>query len=248
MSYVRVETSVPRHPKFLRAGPAACWLWLCGLAYCQDALTDGFIATEALCTLGVVKPLPLVTVLVREGLWHQLDSGWRIHDYLEHNNSAAYVQKVRADRRESGRRGGRPRKPDGLTPGNQFAFRLLNHQAKQPENPATATATTVQTATAVPVEQEHAPRRALPAIDMRMLVMDYRRQRSRETTDGRPALRVITAIARHVLIAHPDLDDGELSERVKYACARANLEYACAVGPAIDRARAQLSRQSRRAS
>lgn len=52
MPWVRIEDTVPDHPKFLRAGPIAAWLWLCGLCYCQRQLTDGFIPKEALPFLG----------------------------------------------------------------------------------------------------------------------------------------------------------------------------------------------------
>ena len=43
MAWVRIESSVARHKKFQQAGPAASWLWLCGLLYCQEGLTDGVI-------------------------------------------------------------------------------------------------------------------------------------------------------------------------------------------------------------
>jgi hypothetical protein len=111
-NHARILTSVPRHPKFLRAGPTASWLWLCAVCYCQDALTDGFISTEAIHTLGVAKPLKLAAALVRERLWHAEENGWRIHDYLDHNNSAEYINKIRQERKAAGSKGGSaPRKP-----------------------------------------------------------------------------------------------------------------------------------------
>lgn len=111
MAWVRVETSVPRHHKFLKAGPAPSWLWLCGLAYCQEGLTNGFIPFEALPMLGVPKSAHrLAAALVSCGLWETADGGWRIHDYLEHNRSSEEVGEIKDKRREYGKLGGRPKK------------------------------------------------------------------------------------------------------------------------------------------
>ena len=85
MSLVHIETSVARNKKFQQAGPVASWLWVCGLAYCQEGLTDGFIPREALEFLGVKSPGKHVDALVRSGLWEARDDGWRVHDYLKHN-------------------------------------------------------------------------------------------------------------------------------------------------------------------
>lgn len=127
MAWVRVESSVPRHRKFLKAGPAPSWLWLCGLAYCQEGQTDGFIPFEALPMLGVPKSAHrLAASLVAAGLWETAEGGWRIHAYLEHNRSSEEIEEIKDKRREYGKLGGRPRKasvkanekPDTFTPQN----------------------------------------------------------------------------------------------------------------------------------
>lgn len=108
--FVKVLTSVTRNRKFVKAGPAASWLWLCGLAYCQDGLTDGFIPTEALPYLGVKNAAQLSAHLVKAGLWHEEEGGWRVNDYLEHNRSAKEINELKEIRTATGSRGGRPRK------------------------------------------------------------------------------------------------------------------------------------------
>ena len=118
MSYVQVESSVARHPKFIKAGPAPSWLWLCGLAYCQEGLTDGFIPTSALEYLGVKNARQLATRLVEATLWETTAGGWMVHDYLKHNKPAAEVQSLRARRAAGGNLGGRPK---------------VNHQGSQTE-------------------------------------------------------------------------------------------------------------------
>lgn len=161
MAWVKVESSVSRNRKFQQAGPAASWLWICGLSYCQEGLTDGFIPFESVAFLGVKTPKPLVTRLVRAGLWDVCEGGWRVHDYLDHNRTATEVRRVQGERRKSGGEGGRisglsRRVTDQIEEAaaearaKQIASTGAEANAKQTANPAlTATATaTDRTATA----------------------------------------------------------------------------------------------------
>lgn len=105
MAWVQLDDQIPRHEKCLRAGPAACWLWVCGIAHCQSQLTDGFISNSVLPMIGGLgspaKVQKLAAKLVAVGLFERADGGYRVHDYLEHNRSAA---EVRADREWDRRR------------------------------------------------------------------------------------------------------------------------------------------------
>jgi hypothetical protein len=109
VAYIMVESSVRTHHKFLQAGPEASWLWLCGLGYCQEGLTDGFIPTDALRYLGVDKPKRLVGKLVESRLWDSVPGGWQMHDYLAHNKSAEQVRATMRKRGAGGYLGGRPK-------------------------------------------------------------------------------------------------------------------------------------------
>lgn len=104
---MKVETAVARNRKFVKAGPGPSWLWLCGLAYAKESLTDGFIPTEALPFLGVKAAPALVRHLVAAGLWDAEEGGWRIHDYFEHNKSAADVRSDTDAKVDAGRKGGK---------------------------------------------------------------------------------------------------------------------------------------------
>src|ERR1043166_6676267 len=149
MAYIQVEASVRTHKKFLKAGPAASWLWLCAMGYCQDGLTDGFIPFEAIDYLGVkgVTARKLKCTLVAVGLWEDVPGGWRVHDYHRHNKSAAEIQRVRALRGAGGMKGGRPHKEQ------TFDETLkVTGKVNLPENPshlisATSTATSTASAT-----------------------------------------------------------------------------------------------------
>jgi hypothetical protein len=116
MAWMKVETSVSRNRKFVKAGPGPSWLWICGLAYCQEGLTDGFIPQEALPYLGVKSAPNLVKHLVSSGLWDVVDGGWQVHDYLEHNKSANQIADEKHRRGDGGKLGGRPKQnlPENL--------------------------------------------------------------------------------------------------------------------------------------
>ena len=148
MAWVRIESSVARHGKFLRAGPAASWLWLCSLAYCQEGLTDGFIPFEALEHLGVKGARGLRAKLVQERLWEEVDGGWMVHDYLQWNRNADTVRTIQATRRQAGANGGKASGAARAVEANPKQVASAN--PKQPSNPSTATATETTTATATP--------------------------------------------------------------------------------------------------
>jgi len=107
MAWVRIEDAVTEHRKHLKAGPAACWLWVCGIAYCQRQLSDGFIPVEALPFLGVRRGArALADRLVAVGLFERTDAGYRVHDYFDFNDTreAALlkVDAARDQRRQAG--------------------------------------------------------------------------------------------------------------------------------------------------
>jgi len=99
MAWVKLDDNVTHNPKLLAAGPAASWLWVCAIAYCQRQLSDGFIPDSAYMQLGVNaehKPLRLCHQLVRSGLFERVEGGYRVHDYLDHNASKSEVEQRRA--------------------------------------------------------------------------------------------------------------------------------------------------------
>jgi hypothetical protein len=81
----------------VKAGPSAAWFWFCGICYCREHLTDGFIQDEMLPTLapGVSNPKKLAAQLVATGLWHDADGGYHVHDFLDWNPARATVLEQR---------------------------------------------------------------------------------------------------------------------------------------------------------
>lgn len=96
MPWVRVDDGFTDHPKVMAAGPAASWLYVCGLTYSARLLTDGFIPASQVRKLADLENAgALADTLVRVGLWQRCDGGFRIHDYHDYNPTA---EKVKADR------------------------------------------------------------------------------------------------------------------------------------------------------
>lgn len=147
MTHVRIETSVPRHRKFLAAGPAASWLWLAGTCYANEGLTDGHIPALVLPSLGVAGAAKLAAKLVEVGLWDVDPSGdgWHIHDYLDHNRTAGQVKAIKQARAESGAKGGAKswgsRKQSAEANDQQGAEPIDNDSTTTPSSATTATAT-----------------------------------------------------------------------------------------------------------
>lgn len=117
MAWVRLDDQAPRNEKMLKAGPAACWLWVCGIAHAQSQLTDGFISREALPMIGVKgegRCVRLADELVKVGLFDKADGGYVVHDYLAHNPSKAQVMAKRAEDSARKQRGDLERNPRGI--------------------------------------------------------------------------------------------------------------------------------------
>ena len=101
-TWVKVYNSMPAHPKFIGIGPQAGWLFVCGLCYANEHLTDGFIPANSLHVVApsLSRPRPLAVRLVSAGLWLDVTNGWQIHDYCEHQRSAAEIRDRRRKDRE----------------------------------------------------------------------------------------------------------------------------------------------------
>lgn len=107
MSWVRIDDHANEHPKLLSAGAAACWLWACGLMYCnRQKVRTGVVPSAVLPTLGVEGARKLAERLVAVGLWEPIDGGYRVHDYHEYQPTTEQQAERKAKRAEAGRLGG----------------------------------------------------------------------------------------------------------------------------------------------
>lgn len=97
MTWVRLEPDVYDHPKIGAVPKAARWVWVAGLAYANRHLTDGLLPPSALRAVDASRAD--VRALVAAGLWepvHDVQTGWRIHDFAEYQPTREQVESERA--------------------------------------------------------------------------------------------------------------------------------------------------------
>lgn len=120
MAAISLHTGVMTSPKHTPLSDAAFRLWVHGLCWSKEHLTDGFIPAAVLPSLHrraekLVGEL-LVTVMPgRSPLWRAVEGGYAIHDYAEWQETKSRVQDRRRTWREkkAGQRGMSPRDTHG---------------------------------------------------------------------------------------------------------------------------------------
>lgn len=106
--FIRLSTQCLTDGKLLDAGTDACWLWVKGLLYAKEHLTDGFIPTAAvaLIAVGIKNPKAAVVKLVSTELWFETDGGYTVglERWSRWQTTADDVEKQREGWRERQRR------------------------------------------------------------------------------------------------------------------------------------------------
>lgn len=106
-TFIKLHDAFPDHPKIHQVGPAAAWLYVCGLCYCSRWLSDGRIPKGAVAQLSAIRqPAAAARKLVDVGMWDDAGDHYLVHDYLEHQSSKAQVEAKKLARAEAGRKGG----------------------------------------------------------------------------------------------------------------------------------------------
>jgi hypothetical protein len=106
MACVNLHSTAIGHPKIAVLSDGAFRVWIAGLSYCQNHLTDGFIPAHGVHALGVKVSAKAIDELLAErvpgksSLWHQVEGGYAVHDYLAWNDAASDVQIRRTNLRE----------------------------------------------------------------------------------------------------------------------------------------------------
>lgn len=116
MTWIKIEDNITEHPKFVALSPEGWTLWLHGLVYCSRNMTDGFIPTPILPRLSLLDDADTpMKELVSTGLWHAIDGGWAVHDYLKYQRSKAQVLGDREAAAERTRRARERRRAKSVT-------------------------------------------------------------------------------------------------------------------------------------
>lgn len=103
------------------------------LSLCGDRLTDGFVPRRAM--LSNIGATPeQVQALVDEGMLEEVEEGWLIHDYAEHNRTREQVLHARADAKE---RKSKSRCHSSVTAVSQRDMRVTSGQTPEHQNTRT---------------------------------------------------------------------------------------------------------------
>lgn len=95
------------HRKVSGLTDAAFRLHVEAIFWCARNLTDGFIAQDDLASVSRYRrPEGYAAECVSRGAWDVVDGGWRIHDYLDWQQSRSKTLQTREARRKSGTTGG----------------------------------------------------------------------------------------------------------------------------------------------
>ena len=98
VAWAKLDDKFHGNPKVLEAGLPALGLYVLGLSYCADQLTDGQLSRKVVAGWKGWKPA--ADELVRVGLWEATAQGYRVHDYLDWNPSREHLLRERADAAE----------------------------------------------------------------------------------------------------------------------------------------------------
>lgn len=103
------------------------------LAYCGDNLTDGFVPRRAmLYVIGATSEQ--IGALCDVGMLEEVEEGWLIHDYTEHNRTKEQVLHARADAKE---RKSKSRCHSSVTTVSQRDMRVTSGQTPEHQNTRT---------------------------------------------------------------------------------------------------------------
>lgn len=101
MPWVKLDDRFPTHRKVALLSDRAFRLYVSGLCWSSENLTEGRILTRELPFIARVRGLKSVAKELEDaGLWDPSDGGWTIHDYLEYNPDRAKVQAERKSNAE----------------------------------------------------------------------------------------------------------------------------------------------------
>lgn len=126
MGIAKFDDGIPDHPKFMKAGPVASWLWFCSVCYSRRVLSDGFVPKAKIPTMSAgltgAASFKAAALLVEAGLFDEAVGGYQVHDYCNWNPSKAIVEdyrkrdRDRKQKRHSGVESDRnpDRNPNGL--------------------------------------------------------------------------------------------------------------------------------------
>lgn len=142
MAWLKLDDQIFLNRKIARCDPETKLLYIVGLTYCANQLTDGEIPEDVLPLLagmaGIDKQIAKQSVskLLDVCLWVASPFGWQIPDYLEYNPSREQVEHNRMVRSEAGKRGGMAKPSKTEAKAKQIAKQNSKQNASKSEPPS----------------------------------------------------------------------------------------------------------------
>ncbi len=105
MPWARLDEHCDDNPKLVALSDGAFRLWVQSTVYCQRHLTDGFVTEQTLVGLRYYRPerrqeLTASLIPGRGPLWHEVDGGIKLHEFLHWNDSKKEVTRRRKQNRK----------------------------------------------------------------------------------------------------------------------------------------------------
>ncbi len=117
MVWFNVDDTLAFHPKAIQAGNAALGLWVRAGSWSAQTLSDGFVPRQIARSLGTVGQCK---ALVVAGLWHEVDGGYRFHEWEQRQQTKEDVESRREmERKRKADQRRRKNVPPGQPPDSQ---------------------------------------------------------------------------------------------------------------------------------
>src|ERR1035437_946615 len=110
MTWIRLDDTMPAHPKVATISDTAFRLYITSLCHCGQYLTDGVVTVAA---IPRAKP-GTVRELLKAGLFDKTKRGIEVHNFLAYQPTAAEVRETREKKRAAGAAGGNAKAANAL--------------------------------------------------------------------------------------------------------------------------------------
>ena len=101
-TYIRLHDGMPDHPKVVGLSDAAFRLYVEAMCWCGRHLTDGAVTTAAMRRMGGWSPESVQELADATLIEQGSGTDWLVHDYTEHQRTAAAVAAIKRAKRAAG--------------------------------------------------------------------------------------------------------------------------------------------------
>lgn len=240
--WAKLEIGYLGHPKFLALNANAICLWHEGKNYCDTHLTDGLIPRDAMKMFRFRGAKAIALLLASCGqkpdgtpyaaLWDAHLLGYRMHDYLEHNDCREAVL-ARMERAEEKREENRGRQVEWRAREKERREQERRQAAVTESPPVTQNVTRYESSDSNAVVTGRTESVSVPETSTRTNTAAAPRRVLASEPNENGNYRVIEKLAIDVLSERGFTDESEFVDLVKSATARLSIDYGREVDPDV---------------